>query len=42
MTTLNQYRVPIGVTLLPLLLRLVFSVLTSRMETQTGGPPRHA
>lgn len=41
MTTLNQCRVAFGVTLLPLLLPLVFSVLNSRMETQTGGPPRH-
>jgi hypothetical protein len=42
MTTLNQCCVAFGVTLLLLLLPLVFSVLNSRMETQTGGPPSHA
>jgi hypothetical protein len=42
MATLHRYRAAFGVTPLLLLLTLVISVLSSRLQAQTGGPPRHA
>jgi hypothetical protein len=42
MTRLNQRRADLGVALLLPLLTVIISVLGFWVQTQTGGPPRHA
>jgi hypothetical protein len=42
LATLHRNRTAFGVTPLLLLLTIVIPVLSSRLQAQTGGPPRHA